>query len=300
MLPLKAGPRVARRTGDDWVDLPYHRFTISPLAPTIGAEIGGIDLRDVDDDLFADIRRALLEWKVLFFRDQPLERTSQAALARRFGELETHPFFKHLKDMPDQPEDEPEVIRFAKGAAAVAYENMWHTDVTWRAEPAMGAVLRAIEIPPVGGDTLWADMAAAFDALPDGIREQIESMQAEHDWMPSFGQLLDPDLAAKLRPIFPPVLHPVVRRHPETGRKTLFVNRNFTTRLVGLDEGPSDELLDSLYRQSDFPEFQCRFRWSAGAVAIWDNRATQHYANSDYYPQVRVMERVSIAGDRPF
>jgi taurine dioxygenase len=300
MLPLNAGPRVARRTPDDWVVRPYDRFTIAPLSPTIGAEVGGIDLRDVDDDLFADIHRALLEWKVLFFRDQLLDRTTQAAFARRFGELETHPFFKHLKDTPDQPDDSPEVVRLAKGAAAVGYENMWHTDVTWRECPAFGAVLRAVEVPTVGGDTLWADMGAAYDGLPDEIRSRIDGLQAEHDWMPSFGLAMGRELAEQLRPHYPAVVHPVVRTHPDTGRKTLFVNRNFTTRIIGLDPAASDELLDRLYRQADYPEYQCRFRWTAGAVALWDNRATQHYASSDYAPQVRVMERVSIAGDRPY
>lgn len=299
MLPLNAGPRVARRTPDGWVDRPYTRFTVTPLAPTIGAEIGGVDLGRVDDDLFADIHRALLEWKVLFFRDQVIDRAAQAAFARRFGELEVHPFFRHLKDTPDQPEDDPEVVRLAKGAAAVGYENMWHTDTTWRDRPAFGAVLRAVEVPAVGGDTLWADMGAAYDGLPDGLRARIDGMEAEHDWMPSFGLAMGAELAATLRPDFPAVVHPVVRTHPETGRRTLFVNRNFTTRILGLDPDESDALLDRLYRQADYPEYQCRFHWTAGAVAVWDNRATQHYASSDYFPQVRVMERVAIAGDRP-
>lgn len=270
-----------------------------PLTTIIGAEITGVDLRHVDDILLDDVHRALLEWKVLFFRDQSLDRASQAAFARRFGELEVHPFFKHLKSTPDQPDDEPEVQRFAKGGNAAGYENVWHTDVTWRESPAFGAVIRAIEIPAVGGDTLWADMGAAYDGLPGSVHEQIDDAHAEHDWMPTFGLAMGPEMAERLRPEFPPVVHPVVRTHPETGRRTLFVNRDFTTRIIGLEPVESDALLDLLYRQADYPEYQCRFHWSAGAVALWDNRATQHYANSDYFPQRRVMERVSIAGDRP-
>ena len=169
MLPITSGPRVGRRTPDDWVDIPYERFSVSPLTPTIGAELGDVDLRDVDDDLFAEIRRCLLEWKVIFFRDQHLERADQAALARRFGELETHPFFKHLGKAQPQPEDEPEVVRLAKGPAVAGYENVWHTDTSWRPCPAFGAVLRAIEVPGVGGDTLWADMGAAYDGLDDAV-----------------------------------------------------------------------------------------------------------------------------------
>src|SRR5215204_490877 len=217
MLPITSGPRVARRTTDDWVDVPYDRFTVSPLTPTIGAEIGGVDLCDVDDDLFADIRRCLLEWKVIFFRDQRLDRADQASFARRFGDLETHPFFRHLgRQAREQPAHEPEVVRFAKGPAIAGYENVWHTDTSWRPAPAFGAVLRAIEVPPVGGDTLWADMGAAYDGLDDGVRAQVDGLQAEHDWMATFGAAMDPEAVEALRGDFPPVVHSVVRTHPET------------------------------------------------------------------------------------
>jgi len=300
VLTFHYGPRVAKRVPDDWEDKPYDRFAVTPLAPTIGAEIGGVDLRDVDDELFAEIHRALLEWKVVFFRDQALDRHQHAVFAARFGALENHPFFKHMKSTPGQPEDDPEVVRFAKNAATPGYENVWHTDVTWSATPSMGAVLRAVELPPVGGDTLWADMGAAYDGLPEEVRERIDGLRAEHDWIHAFGASMGPEMSERLRPDFPPAIHPVVRTHPETGRRTLFVNRSFTRWIVGMDRDESDLLLDTLYQQANFPEYQCRFRWTPGAVAIWDNRATQHYAASDYHPQVRIMERVSIAGDVPF
>lgn len=297
---LNHGPRVAARVPAGWVDAPYERFTVSPLTPTIGAEISGVDLTDVDDVMLGDIRRALLEWKVIFFRDQTMDRHQHASFARRFGDLEVHPFFKYVSNTPEQPEDDPEVVRFAKGPKASGYENVWHTDVTWRTNPSMGAVLRAIEVPQVGGDTLWADMAAAYDGLPEEVRARVDRLNAEHDWMHTFGQAMGPDLADRLRPDFPAVVHPVVRTHPETGRRTLFVNRDFTTRIVDMDPAESEELLETLYHQADFAEYQCRFRWTAGAVAFWDNRATQHYAASDYFPEIRVMERVSIVGDVPY
>jgi len=276
---------------------PYERFSVTPLSPTIGAEIDGVDLsRPLAGEVLADLRRALLEWKVIFFRDQHLDRAAHAAFARHWGDLENHPFFGHVEHTPDQPDDSPEVVRLAKGDAAKGYENIWHNDVTWRQTPALGAVLRAVELPETGGDTLWADMAVAYDNLPRDVRERIDGLDAEHDWIYSFGLSMDPEQRDALRPSFPPVVHPVVIAHPETGRRTLYVNRIFTTRILGVPEDESDELLRYLCDQAAIPEYQCRFRWTPGAVAFWDNLATQHYAASDYYPATRVMERVSIVG----
>jgi taurine dioxygenase len=294
------GPRRLDRVAGGRATPPYRRFGVRPLAPTIGAEIDGVDLAEpLDDELFAELQRALLEWKVLFFRDQSLTRQGQAAFASRWGTLENHPFFGHLETTPDQPADAPEVVRFAKSEAAGGFENLWHADVTWRATPALGAVLRAVEVPEVGGDTLWADMAAAYDNLPEDLQARIDGLDAEHDWVPSFGLGMDEATRDRLRGAFPPVVHPVVATHPRTGRRTLFVNRIFTTRILGVEPDESDALLARLCAQADVPEYQCRFRWTPGAVAFWDNHATQHYAASDYYPARRVMERVSIVGTRP-
>ncbi len=265
------------------------------MSPTIGAEIDGISLRSLDDATFAELHRALLEWKVLFLRDQDLDRDAQRDLARRWGPIEQHPFFHHVQ--PGQ--DDVDVVTLAKDATNVGTENEWHADLTWHAAPSFGAVLRAVEVPPIGGDTLWADAAAAYDGLPDEVRSRIDLLDAEHDWRPTFGAAMDPELVESLCEQFPPARHPVVRVHPETGRRTLFVNPFFTQRIVGLDHDGSEELLALLYRQFTRPEYQCRFRWEPGSVAIWDNRSTQHYAASDYAPQHRVMDRVSIAGDRP-
>ena len=288
----KPGPYALRRVPDTWVDEPYTRFTVRPLAPTIGAEIAGVDLaQPLDDALFADIRRALLEWKVIFFRDQAIEPSDQLRFAQRWGDLEEHPFLPAGASA--------DVVRFEKGTRVKGYENVWHTDVTWRERPALGSILCAREVPEFGGDTLFADMAAAYDDLSADERAEIDDLHAVHDFAPTFGALLDATQMAEMRVRYPEVEHPVVRTHPETGRRTLFVNAAFTTRVVGLDADASRGLLARLYRQAATPEFQCRWKWRAGDVAMWDNRVVQHYACSDYAPARRVMERVAVVGDRP-
>ena len=289
---VRFGPQVAARVPDDWTHAPYTRFELRPQSPTIGAEVIGVDLAHIDDETFADIHRALLEWKVLFFRDASLDARSQARLGARWGELESHPF---LTNRPDQPV----TVRFEKDAVTTGYENVWHSDVSWRARPSLGSLLRAVEVPPVGGDTLWADMGAAYDCLPPEVQERITGLTAVHDWIDTFGALMDDDEREALRQDFPPSVHPVVRTHPETGRKTIYVNAIFTTGIVDMDPVEGDELLEFLCRQADHPEYQCRWSWSPGDLAIWDNRATQHYAVSDYFPNRRVMERVTVIGDAP-
>lgn len=295
----RSGPRVASRTPAGWVDEPYRHLVLRPYGPLIGAEVDGVDLRGgVDDETFAELHRALLEWKVLFFRDAGIGRAEHHALACRWGELEQHPFSALVTT--SQSDDAPDVYRFEKGPGTAGYENLWHTDVTWRECPSLGSLLHAIEVPPLGGDTLWADMGAAYDCLDDELRARIDGLEAVHDWWDTFGRAMRPEQRDALRDRFPPMTHPVVRTHPETGRRTLFVNAAFTRHIVGLDPAESDELLELLYRQAAYPEYQCRFRWTAGSLAVWDNRATQHYASSDYYPQRRVMERITVAGDRPY
>jgi taurine dioxygenase len=294
----RSGPRVASRTAPGWVDAPYTRFTVTPVAPTIGAEIGDIDLRrPLDDETFADLNRALLEWKVLFFRRQHLDAAQHEAMGRRWGALEWHPFANPT--LPGQDDGASKVVRLAKDDTTVGRENVWHSDVTWRECPSLGSILRAVEVPDVGGDTLWADMGAAYDCLDDDVKARIDDLTAIHDWWDTFGRGMSADARAARRPDFPAVEHPVVRTHPETGRKTLYVNGAFTQHIVGIDATESAEVLELLYAQAAIPEFQCRFRWHAGDIAFWDNRATQHYATSDYFPQRRLMERITIIGDRP-
>ena len=291
------GPRLAGRTPAEWVEAPPTRFTLTPVAPLIGAVIEGVDLAEpVDAELFAQLNQALLEWKVLFFRDQDVTGAEQAAFAAHWGPLETHPFYGQITGTEA---DAPEVVRLEKDAQVGGFENAWHSDVSWRVEPSLGSVLRAVELPEIGGDTLWSDMAAAYERLTPQLQERIDGLVAVHDWWDNFGLAMEPGERERLRPDFPAVEHPVVRTHPETGRKTLYVNRIFTQRIAGLEPDESAELLDHLCQQATFPEYQCRWRWQPGDVALWDNRATQHYAVSDYWPNRRVMERITICGDRP-
>jgi taurine dioxygenase len=293
-----SGPRTADRVPATWDDRGHARISLDPLSPVIGAVVDGVDLAEpLDEELFAELDRALLEWKVLFFRDQHLTGEQQAAFAANWGPLETHPFYGAVTGTAAAA---PEVVRLEKGATVVGFENVWHSDVSWREQPSLGSVLRAIEVPDVGGDTLWADMGAAHDRLTPDLRRRLRDLRAVHDWYTNFGLGMEPEERERLRPEFPAVEHPVVRTHPRTGRRTLYVNRAFTQHVVGLDEHDSAELLEHLYVQASFPEYQCRWRWRAGDVAFWDNRATQHYAASDYFPARRVMERITICGDRPF
>lgn len=295
---LDVGPRVAARVPDGFDARPYERFTVTPLSPTIGAEIGGVDLgAPLEPGLKDELRRALLEWKVLFFRDQDISRHQQRAFALEWGELEQHPFYKHAQ--PGKVQTDEDVVRLEKDQMSPGVENEWHQDLTWHSRPSFGAVLRAVEVPAVGGDTLWADGAAAYDGLPAEVRDRIDGLSAVHDWRRTFGLVMPPELLAELSEAFPPAQHPVVRTHPETGRRTLFVNAIFTQAVVGLPTDESEALLERLVAQYRKPEYQCRFRWTPGSVAFWDNRATAHYASSDYHPAPRVMDRISIAGDVP-
>ncbi|MFD7710599.1 TauD/TfdA dioxygenase family protein [Streptomyces sp. NPDC059786] len=291
---LYEGARVLDRLPAGVPERPYSLFELVPQARTIGAEIRGVDLsRPLTDALRDELNRALLEWKVLFFRGQHLTSAAQRGFARNWGELETNPLLA--------TGDDDEVVRFDKAAGVTpTFENVWHTDVTFRPRPALGAVLQLREVPPFGGDTMWADMAAAYDNLPEEVKARIDGARAVHDFLPGFARFYPAGRLAPFQERFPPVEHPVVRRHPETGRRMLFVNASFTTRIVGLERAESDRLLRLLFQQAHVPEFQVRFRWQQGDVAFWDNRATQHYAVNDYGPHRRVAERVAIAGDRPF
>jgi alpha-ketoglutarate-dependent taurine dioxygenase len=273
--------------------LRWRAFDVDLVGATIGGQVLGVDLTGaLPDEVVAELRQALLDYKVLFFRDQPLTPAQHVAFARRFGDLEVHPF------IPSNTE-QPELVRFAKSADVGGYENGWHHDVTWRACPSLGAVLHAVEVPAAGGDTLFADMYAAYDGLGAALQHRLDGMVAVHDYAKTFGHLVPESERDATRAEYPPVEHPVVRTHPETGRQGLFVNRFFVSHLVGLDPADSTALIDELSHQADTIEYQCRFQWAPHSVAFWDNRAVQHYAVSDYWPDVRVLERASIVGDRP-
>jgi len=272
---------------------PYESISVEPMTPTIGALIGGVRMDTASDEQIAEIRRALLEWKVVFMRDQDVSVADHVAFGRRFGELEIHPF------TPNR-DDHPEVVVIHHGEKSKRGQNQWHSDVTWRLEPSLGSILRARIVPKVGGDTLFADMIAAYAGLDDGLKERLEKAKAVHSFVHNFGRGMDAETREQMLEKYPPAIHPVVRTHPETGEKGLYVNAAFTTHIEGMEEAESARILRHLYRQAAIPEYQCRFRWAVDSVAFWDNRAVQHYATFDYWPATRRVERVTVVGDRPY
>jgi taurine dioxygenase len=271
----------------------YEHITVTPKGVTLGAEISGVRLSgDLPDEVIAEIRRAWLDYKVVYVRDQDISSTEHVEFAGRFGELEVHPFLLGS-------EEHPELVRFEKGVEASGFENGWHHDVTWRETPSMGAILRSIQVPAIGGDTAFSDMAAAYDGLDDEMKERLDGLQAAHDYTSAFGSFVADSKKAEMREQYPVVHHPIVRTHPETGRKLLFVNAYFTSHVVDMDENGGNRLLRYLISRASVMEYQYRVSWEPNQVTLWDNRIVQHYALSDYYPDVRIMERASIVGDRP-
>ena len=279
---------------------------IEKLTTHIGAELSGVSLAEAatNDDLFGEINRALLDHKVLFLRDQDISKAEHVAFAKRFGELEDHP-------VAGSDPDHPGLVCIYKDLTSPPdhYENAWHCDATWREIPPMGAVLRCIECPPVGGDTVWANMAQAYEDLTDRMKQSIEGLFARHSIEATFGARMPIEKRHGLKAKFPDAEHPVVRKHPETGERVLFVN-SFTTHFTnfhtarnvrfGQDYVPgAANLLNYLISRAAIPEYQVRWRWRPNSVAIWDNRCTQHYAVMDYWPAVRKMERAGIIGDKP-
>ena len=280
---------------------------VEPLTCSIGALLTNLSLADAsrDDALFAEVHALLLKHKVLFVHDQDITPAEHVALARRFGPLEDHP-------VVGSDPDNPGLVRIYKGRDSrdEQYENAWHCGTTWREKPPFGCVLRCVECPPVGGDTMWVNMAEAYARLPEHVKMQIAGLRARHSIEASFGAAMSIEKRLALKAQYPDAEHPVVRTHPETGEKVLFVNA-FTTHFTnyhtpqnvrfGQDANPgAGLLLNYLVSQAYIPEFQVRFRWKPNSVAFWDNRSTQHYAVMDYPPCHRKMERAGIIGDKPF
>lgn len=277
-------------------------LTVTPYGPVLGAEIAGLRIDGtVDAALATALRELLLRHKVLFFRDLDLDRDQHLALARVWGELEGHPVIKHVAGYPEILDIRGSEGRVDDAAGNHGFQTLdkWHADVTFRAAPSMGAVLRARELPASGGDTLWADAAAAYAGLPDDIKGRIEGRTATHDLLFDFGDRIAPERRAAMAADFPPQHHPIVTTHPETGERVLFVNASFTSRIDDMDDGEGSTLLAYLLDRFKVPEYQVRFRWTPNAVAVWDNRATQHYPVADYWPARRRMERVTIRGEVP-
>jgi taurine dioxygenase len=273
--------------------MPYASIQVDKLTPHTGAEIHGVDLsQPLDEPTFKEIHAALIDNGVIFFRDQHLTPEQQKAFGRLFGELHMHPA------APSLLEGHPEilVIHADETSKHVAGEH-WHSDVSCDPEPPMGSILYMQELPPVGGDTLFASMYAAYEALSDPMKRFLEPLTAMHEGEHVYRGRYGANDTGK---VFPKAEHPVIRTHPVSGRKALFVNGGFTTRIKPLTRPESDALLHFLFRHVETPEFHCRFRWQVNSVAFWDNRCVQHHAMWDYYPQRRHGHRVTIKGDRPF
>lgn len=267
-------------------------LTLRHHSPTIGTEVLGIDLCEpLGPETFTFLHRLLLDRKVIFFRDQFITPEQHLDFGRRWGQLEAIPFLEHDTAYP-------ELLTIRRGNER-AYENVWHSDVSWRSEPSLGSILRALKVPEVGGDTLWADMTAAYDALSPSMKSMLEGLTAIHS-IEALQRYVGRETMEENLKQFPPQEHPVIRTHPETGKKAIYVNVAHTRRIKGMSPQESQWLLNQLYRYAEIPEFQCRFRWEAGSIAFWDNRSTQHYASADYFPQERFMDRVTVCGDRPF
>ena len=271
---------------------------IKPVAGALGAEIHGLDLsRELSKENSLRIRKLLNEYEVIFFRDQDISPARQKALALSFGPLQTHPAyatvegFEEITILESTPE-KPTMIE------------AWHTDMTFRKHPPMGAVLKAVTIPPKGGDTLWSSMTAAYNGLSFHMQRFLEDLTAVHDFSYGFKEsLAEPGGKERLADAVaanPPVRHPVIRTHPETGKKVIFVNSLFTTHIEGLRPAESDALLQFLFQHVTTPEYTCRFQWQPHSIAIWDNRSTQHKPINDYFPAHRRLERITIDGDRPY
>lgn len=274
--------------------------SVEPVTPTIGAVVHGVDLSaSLSDAAIAEIRRALLRHEVLFFEDQTLTPPQHRDFAARFGALHIHPVYP-------QVDGTPEVLVLDNHADNPTDNDNWHTDVTFIQAPPLASVLYARELPPWGGDTLWSSMTAAYEALSVPFREFLATLEAVHDFTRSFPPELQVSRNAgesryeKARREHPPVTHPVVRTHPETGKRGLFVNDGFTTHIKGLKPSESRAILNVLNEHIQRPEFLVRWRWKKNAIAFWDNRNTQHYAVNDYLPHRRVMHRATILGDRPY
>jgi taurine dioxygenase len=273
--------------------MPYASIQIDKLTPHVGGVVSGVDLsQPLDESTFKQVHDALIDNGVIFFRDQHLTPEQQKAFGRLFGELHIHPAAP--AEVPEHPEIL--VIHADESSKHVAGEN-WHSDVSCDPEPPMGSILYMHELPPVGGDTLFASMYAAYEALSEPMKRFLEPLTARHEGEHVYRGRYGVDDAGKT---FPAAEHPVIRTHPVSRRKALFVNGGFTRRIVQLSRAESDAVLQFLYRHVETPEFHCRFRWQVNSVAFWDNRCVQHHAMWDYYPQRRHGHRVTIKGDRPF
>ncbi|MBM4255938.1 MAG: taurine dioxygenase [Deltaproteobacteria bacterium] len=275
----------------------YQHITVNPIAGALGAEIGGINLGTINDSEFDEIRAALLEHQVIFFRDQDLTRDQHKAFGRRFGTLHVHQFLQPLKN-----EGHPEFVVLESDGKHPFVADAWHSDVTFEDNPPLGSVLRCVTAPEFGGDTMWASMYAAYESLSDIMQRFLSGLTAIHDTSRTFSRdnYKTEHIGGKRAETIVAAEHPVIRTHPETGRKALFVNSAFTQSIKDMKPAESSALLNFLYHHIESPDHSCRFRWRMNSLAMWDNRCTQHRVVGDNLTAYRRMERITINGDKPF
>ncbi|MEJ6518005.1 MAG: taurine dioxygenase [Pseudomonadales bacterium] len=271
---------------------------LKPYAGALGAVVENLDLTStISPSVFDELNHALLEYEVLFFRDQPLEPKDHAQLASMFGEPQMHEAYPHVEGFP-------QLTILENDEANPSKIEMWHTDMTFRASPPLGSILHGVIVPEKGGDTMFASMSAAFEGLSPAMQDFVSGLTAIHDFSFGFQESLNEpggrDRLAQMVIDNPPVEHPVVRTHPLSGKKGLFVNSLFTVSIKELSKKESDSLLALLFNHVVTPEYTCRFQWQPDSIAMWDNRITQHKPVNDYWPAHRRMQRITIDGDRPF
>jgi taurine dioxygenase len=273
-------------------------FDVKPISGSLGAEISGIDLAgEMTSAMYKEIHRLLISYGVIFFRDQDISHARQKELAMSFGPLQTHPAY-------DTIEGFPEITILESTPEKPSKIEKWHTDMTFRRHPPMGTVLRSKMIPEKGGDTLWSCMSTAYSGLSPAMQNMLGGFTAIHDFRHGFREsLAEPGGQQRLAQAIadnPPVEHPVIRVHPENGKKVIYVNSLFTTHIVGLPTKESEVVLQFLFDHVTTPEYTCRFSWKTNSIAIWDNRSTQHKPVNDYFPASRRLERITIDGDKPY
>jgi taurine dioxygenase len=271
---------------------------IKPVAGALGAEIHGLDLsQDLSEETRLQVRELLNEYEVIFFRNQDISPARQKTLALSFGPLQSHPAY-------DTVDGFPEITILESTAEKPTKIEAWHSDMTFRQHPPMGTVLRSVIVPPKGGDTLWSSMTAAYNGLSAPMQVFLEGLTAVHDFTHGFREsLAEPGGRERLASAIaanPPVRHPVIRTHPETAKKVIFVNSLFTMHIEGLQAAESHALLQFLFHHIHTPEYTCRFQWQPHSIAIWDNRSTQHKPINDYFPAHRRLLRITIDGDKPY
>ena len=268
-------------------------LNVRPLTATLGAEVSGFDMADVDGETFDHLRKVWLDHKVLVLRDQHITTEEHIAFGRRFGDLEVHPY-------ANEKDGYPEIVEIKSDATNQFAASRWHSDVTWREEPSMGSILRGVVIPPVGGDTCFSDTGAAYDRLSDEWKRRLDGLVAVHDYVKFFGARIEESKKAEMRERYPLAYHPVVRTHPETGQRSLYTNRTFTSHIEGVSPEESEEIISHIEMKIMNPSIQCRVRWQVDTFVMWDNRAVQPCATDDFFPETRICERVTIVGDKPF